>query len=272
MCIIIYKPKDRAIPLERLFYSKDRNPHGFGISWANKRKVNIYKTMCFDEFLEKYSKLSRFDCLIHFRYATKGEKTKENCHPFRINKNLIMAHNGTIQDLDGVNNKRSDSRAFAHSYVKPMVKIDKGFTYSANGKKWLKGMISMQTNKLVFMNHHGNPTFINGDLGHWSMGCWYSNETYKPRQETQKLPLGYKRLARKHRATSSEIINKLPVGYGRLRTGKNLIDEIEEDIAKQEQTDLWADVQEQMDQNQLDHHTECNTSVGYDCSEEDSLM
>ena len=48
MCIIIYKPKGKSVPLERLFNAKDRNPHGFGISWAFKKKLHIFKTMDFD--------------------------------------------------------------------------------------------------------------------------------------------------------------------------------------------------------------------------------
>jgi len=271
MCIIIYKPKGKSVPLERLFNAKDRNPHGFGISWAFKKKLHIFKTMDFDLFLEKYSKVSKFDCLIHFRFATKGKKEKINCHPFRINKNLVMTHNGTIQDLDGTSHERSDSRTFAHSYVKPMVNIKSDFVNSSNGKRWMKGMISMQTNKLVFMNHHGTPTFINGDLGHWSMGCWYSPETYKARHlpshsfTSRKSIKGYKHLSRKPKAIPNEIVQGLPINYGKLRSGRSLIDEVEDEL--QGQVDLWGDVQDQMEQNQLD----CNTSEGFDCAEDDTL-
>lgn len=252
MCIIIYKPKGKSVPLERLFNAKERNPHGFGLSYAVNKKLQIYKTMDFDDFLEKYAKVNHHDCLIHFRFATKGKKEKINCHPFRINKNLVMAHNGTIQNLEGTSDEKSDSRTFAHSYIRPMVQIKKDFIKSKNGKRWMKGMISMQTNKLVFMNHHGTPTFINGDLGHWSQGCWYSNETYKKRSigtyKKSKSPLypkTYKTLASKNfrvrrRATAHEILNELPSQT--IRANEGIVNALEKEIG--DQVDLWDDIQD----------------------------
>ena len=295
MCIIIYQPKGKYVPLERLLQAKERNPHGFGISWASKRKLHIFKTMDFEEFLEKYAKVNKNDCLIHFRFATKGKKEKINCHPFRINKNLIMAHNGTIRNLEGANDDVSDSRAFAHKYVRPMVAQCRRFIKSVNGKRWLKTMISMQTNKLVFMNQFGNPTFVNGDLGHWSMGCWYSNETYKsPKPTFNRRSIksykskGYGYLMQKPKPLTrvSDRTERLPIGFGKLNTGKSLVDEIQEDL------DLYSDIHDELEDELRDigyddHEVEevegdwdleqrkwdnqFNFSEGFDCSEEDKI-
>ena len=170
-----------------------------------------------------------------------------------------MAHNGTIQNLEGTSNERSDSRTFAHSYIRPMVQVKSDFIKSKNGKRWMKGMISMQTNKLVFMNHHGTPTFVNGDLGHWSQGCWYSNETYKKKRisklPTPLYPKGYKSLATKNfkvrkRATAHEILNDLP-SYT-IRANDGIVNALEKEI--HEQVDLWDDVHDIDQTNDLDNN------------------
>lgn len=253
MCIIIYKPKGKAIPLERLFASKDRNPHGFGVSWANDRKVKTFRTMDFEKFLEKFSTVSEYDCLVHFRYATKGRKDRENCHPFKVVDGLVMTHNGTMPNIDGATEARSDSRALVELYLRPMVKKQKGFCYSDHGKRWMTSLIG-SGNKLCFMNRHGNPSFVNGDLGHWSMGCWYSNKTYE-RYATRKP---YKRLSKIPRATKGEVLG-VPVTYGKQRfDNRSIIDDMQDDL------DLYADLKDD-----LSHG--CNTSEGFDCSEENVL-
>jgi hypothetical protein len=255
MCIIIYKPKGKAVPLERLFASKDRNPHGFGVSWANDKKVKTFRTMDFDRFLEKYSTVSQFDCMLHFRYATKGRKDRENCHPFKVVDGLVMTHNGTMPNLEGISDARSDSRALVELYLRPMVKKQKGFCYTDSGKRWMTALIG-SGNKLCFMNRHGNPSFVNGDLGHWSMGCWYSNKSYE-RTGGIVAPNGYKFLARK-KASAEEIVG-MPITYGRQRfDSKSIIDDMQDDL------DLYADIEDD-----LGHG--CNTSEGFDCSEENTL-
>ena len=131
-------------------------------------------------------------------------------------------------------------------------------------------------NKLVFMNQYGTPTFINGDLGHWSMGCWYSNKSYaggSPESGSRSAdksikrhkfrtfpPKGYKYLSQKP-ATSEEILGQqMPLGFGRYKDGRSIVDEVEEEV------DLWADVK-----SQIDEVEDCNTSDGFDCAEDSKL-
>lgn len=239
MCIVIYQPKGKSIGLDRLFQAQKINNHGYGVAWARNEKIHIFKTMDFDLFLEKYAKVNRNDCLIHFRLASIGKKDKVNCHPFRITKNLVMAHNGTIRGLDGSDDSKSDTRTLAHDYIRPMCKIKSNFVNTTNGKRWL-GTIAKGMNKLVFMNQYGTPTFINGDLGHWSKGCWYSNRSYAGGSAESGGSISIKNPAKKGygllssktfspKATPSEIINH-PLTHGKIRSGRSLVDEIQDEI------------------------------------------
>jgi gamma-glutamylaminecyclotransferase len=49
--------------------------------------------------------------IAHFRYATIGEVSKANCHPFDINKDNILFQNGTVYGLG--NKKKTDTQHLA---------------------------------------------------------------------------------------------------------------------------------------------------------------
>jgi len=228
-----------------------RHPHGSGLAWADGKRVKIRKGFQdFKTFMEQYDKVKKLPCIVHFRYMTEGREQASNCHPFQLGKSLAMAHNGTIRGIEGVTEDVSDTRAFVDNYIRPMVKVKSNWAYTKAGQRWMRSIIG-DGNKLCFMNRHGTPVFVNGDLGHWSRECWYSNKSYQPR--IVKPASGYQLLnqrVRKHRrkiprASASEIIGRvtephfeegeedafgqvqLPIGYGKQSTGKSLVDEAE---------------------------------------------
>lgn len=50
--------------------------------------------------------------LLHFRYATHGEVSESNCHPVRVRRNLVFAHNGVIPSATvGFGKGKRDTRS-----------------------------------------------------------------------------------------------------------------------------------------------------------------
>ena len=270
MCIIIYKPQGVDVPKDRLLQSNLKHPHGSGIAWADGKRVKIKKGFNdFGAFLDHYKKVKKYACIIHFRYMTEGKEQASNCHPFQLGKSLAVAHNGTIRGIDGVSEDVSDTRAFVTNYLRPMIKMKPNWAYTQSGQRWMKTIINANnaTNKLCFMNRHGTPAFVNGDLGHWSMECWYSNKTYiKPKITKPKR--GYGLLSDKfyRQSQADAIIGKvskphfeegeedafgqiqMPIGYGSLRTGRSMIDELEDELsdhAEANSPDLFDDISEE---------------------------
>ena len=75
------------------------NPHGFGAAWISKSKNLVYqKTLKQSEVASIIKSIPKGSpCLLHWRMATHGLKTIENCHPFPCyGNNWIGAHNGVL--------------------------------------------------------------------------------------------------------------------------------------------------------------------------------
>lgn len=82
---------------------------GFGFSWLENNKWNIYKNPIIyteDKILpKKIDKMMNSKVIIgHIRNKTIGDKTIHNTHPF-YHKNMVFSHNGWIKDFANHRNK-----------------------------------------------------------------------------------------------------------------------------------------------------------------------
>lgn len=88
------------------------NPDGWGIAVFREDEPIIEKAprkAAEDQIFEKFACSIRGKILIaHVRYASSGNNTKENTHPFEID-NWVFAHNGTI------GNKKELEKYIEHS-------------------------------------------------------------------------------------------------------------------------------------------------------------
>jgi hypothetical protein len=228
MCIIIANPKGKIIPLQFLKTSWEANPHGAGISFTDGKRVHIRKGYFdFDEFYEVYQKYQGWPNVVHMRYATRGSKTKVNCHPFRIDEDQTVCHNGTLNFVR-TSKHMSDSRIFAQEYLKPLIADYPDFAFRESGKQMLSEMITYS--RLVFLNTNGDIGIANESLGEWNDECWYSNDYYrngrKPKISNKKAKHNYpdwKQNSALQKGDSIPFIEKEHQSY---------IDEIQDDIEK----------------------------------------
>jgi hypothetical protein len=167
MCQIYvrYEYSDK-LPLDTIQNEKYYNKDGSGIAYIEDNKIMILKSFDYDVIESKVRELEdtnkRF--IVHFRMTTAGTNSIENIHPFKINDNLVMFHNGTIKAFKG-NKDKSDTRLFAE-YLRGLgvETLQDIITIKAD----IIQLIGTTYDKLVFMDNLGNIEIINDYLGTYS--------------------------------------------------------------------------------------------------------
>jgi hypothetical protein len=190
MCIAIAKPEGIELTEDVLRNSHSSNRDGAGFAYIEpagvaphfleKPEVCIEKGYFdYDHFREAFEPHKLKRCLIHFRVATHKNVDGKNCHPWRVNDDLVFIHNGTIGFLPtGGDDNLSDTGNFNGQIVQPSIGDFPRF-YMTRQFKWLVENSIAGHNKLVFMDRDGNFVFIHEDKGKWDQGVWFSNDSYR---------------------------------------------------------------------------------------------
>ncbi len=113
---LLYKPNNSLInqSLHAREIEEPLNGDGFGLGWyvpeVNNEPVTFVSVnpAWSNRNLRNLAPKIKTDCLVaHVRAASVGEVSESNCHPFQY-KNLLMAHNGGIEDFSLVKRKIRD--------------------------------------------------------------------------------------------------------------------------------------------------------------------
>lgn len=188
MCLLILA-KGGATPSKKsLRIAAKANPDGFGFAIiGTDNRIHRFRSMDIEEtitaFFEARKRFPKGHAIFHLRITTHGATNIDNCHPFVINDDVVMGHNGMLPIKE--ENGRSDTRIFAEDWL-PEIGV-KPLLDDPEGVKELEKFIGYS--KLAFLNvgdELDKPFYIiNEDMGHWDNGVWYSNSSYK---ETLYLP------------------------------------------------------------------------------------
>lgn len=180
MCIAILNTKQTTLKKQLLRNCWENNGDGAGILYINNdNKLEFFKEMNdFNTFYDKYidvrSKYGKRNMVLHFRISTHGKVNTTNCHPFIVNDSLGFVHNGMIYDVP-TSTEYSDTYMFNESILKNFVS---GFEYNETIMEMLEVFIGSGS-KLVFLNDNNDFFIVNEQAGHWNLGCWFSNSSYK---------------------------------------------------------------------------------------------
>ena len=176
MCIAILNTKKAGrLPKSQIKNSWDNNDMGSGLLWSKDSKLNVFKTYDYDEYVDKYNEIrddeSIGNIVLHFRIATSGYNGEHNLHPFLVSNSLGFVHNGVISGLG--NKDFSDTSQFNDM----LKRFDHDFIDCYMTKYFITNYIGFS--KLIFLDNKDRYTIINEELGKWTDGNWYSNDSYK---------------------------------------------------------------------------------------------
>jgi glutamine amidotransferase len=187
MCIIAAVPAGVPLPdkatRKRMW---DKNRDGAGYMTIKSGRLEVRKGfMTFESFEEFVENLDQSQPrVLHYRIGTNGANTPENTHPWNIDANAALVHNGIIGWLSGDKNV-SDSKKLSEYMV----------NYQWHDSRWRKILEhAIGHNKVVILdaisppidlvpsldsNDDNRMVILNESLGVWDNGIWYSNYGYK---------------------------------------------------------------------------------------------
>jgi glutamine amidotransferase len=184
MCLLVVCSPNSTPKKKDLECASCNNPHGFGFAVITPSGIVTGRGMSskkiIKQFLEVRKEFPNSYAMFHARYATHGVKNEDNCHPFKVDDNTYLAHNG-ILDVDiHASDKRSDTRVFAEDTLPAMggvSALDDDNVWKILSK-WATGSkIAIFT---IDPKASANCYIINETSGHWdNEGMWWSNTTYK---------------------------------------------------------------------------------------------
>lgn len=174
MCVIIQI--NAGVELEEAVLKRcyDKNPDGWGIMYPIGGKVDIIKSLgTFEEFLDTFAAIpADVNRAVHFRIATHGGVTLDNCHPFWVGENIAMMHNGIIQ-TEIVDADRSDSYNFAEHVIKPILDLAPAYYETPNFLKLMETLT--KGSRLLFMNGKGEIKLTAVENWTEKHDCMFSN-------------------------------------------------------------------------------------------------
>lgn len=174
MCLIIRKPAGTTVDPRLLTQSFEDNPAGWGVMFAERSVVRVFKGFDFDTYMKTIETHKDKEMVIHTRYATHGAVNLDNCHPFKITKNVFMMHNGMINNYTETNPEMSDSWHFA-KYLTRFVASSADVITDPAFVELVQLRIGLG-NKIVFINSDGKISIANEKAGCKYQGLWLSNE------------------------------------------------------------------------------------------------
>lgn len=188
MCMATYIPGNIEIPYEGLKNGAETNRDGHGWAVASRHGIEVGKSMNFEKALAGLIEARQLHgkdslALFHSRFATHGTVDEFNVHPFYVDENTVVAHNGIMPANfhPAKGDKRSDTQVFTDEFIDLFINPETGVPSRRKGKEL--GKIIGGGNKLVILSvASGEPRvrLINAYQGEQADGVWYSNGGYKP--------------------------------------------------------------------------------------------
>jgi hypothetical protein len=179
MCIAIVN-KSGLIPADQFRTIFANNPDGIGFAFTDGHSVRIFKTLTdaeslHDQYVSCREKYPESPFLIHARIKTHGIADIKNAHPYHVNSDIALIHNGII-DAPIVNPKKSDSWHICR-LIESFANPDNVFTDGSIESEWIQHI--GDGSKIAILHRDGRFVIFGESIGHWIGENWYSNNTYK---------------------------------------------------------------------------------------------
>ena len=128
MCMLCVIPPNAIPDRKKLENSALNNPHGYGFAIVvpEENRIICERTMNADDSINRFLELRAHYpsgyAMWHARFATSGEQTVDNCHPFVLPdkehpNTTYVGHNGILDVIEPKGEKRSDTRIFVEDLL-----------------------------------------------------------------------------------------------------------------------------------------------------------
>ena len=181
MCLIVYSPAGTLFDYDTFDCAQAVNSDGIGVMSAR----GVEKFLGPDAADEAWSCLRDLEdggvpYGIHFRMATHGYLSLENCHPFTVPRSdALVMHNGIIRSTAALaTSTRSDTSLFVEKFMGCAPGPDRA--HHAAYFRRISRLIGMSNTLLVFHSNTAEFTICNEDVGVWMGDHWYSNSECFP--------------------------------------------------------------------------------------------
>jgi hypothetical protein len=188
MCLAILKRPNATIPEHYLRLGFKNNDDGAGFVYAHNGKLITQKGFFnFDDFLAAYKTIPpEAVAAVHFRLATHGTIDERNCHPFAINEEFSIIHNGVIPNF-GIDGVLSDTGHYAEAFLRPIFNMFdrkelKKLNLSDGSSDIVRALhylifSSSSANKIVLVRANGQYRIFGEKYNGcgWINNVWYSN-------------------------------------------------------------------------------------------------
>jgi hypothetical protein len=150
------------------------NPDGVGVMHSDGRKLSVSKFLPKNaaevrQFIMSLPNDDR-DVALHFRLKTHGLIDMENCHPYRVNNDTWLAHNGVLHTGNAADPDKSDTWHFIDNYLSSLP------TDALHDKKFLALVGAfIGNNRFAIMSADGRLSVVNREQGIEAAGVWFSN-------------------------------------------------------------------------------------------------
>lgn len=180
MCMMIWHPRGAAEFTRAEFADFHRkNPHGFGVIYrAPNGTIRARKGMApLNETWALYQRLIRSgveEMALHWRFATAGSHGWDNCHPFKVRRDLWMMHNGVLNQCRSTR-ELSDTRCFIEDSLKPALRREPNLIDDPSAMRELGRWIGPGNRLLFWQLGAAEPVIVNDHHGVWWKGRWLAN-------------------------------------------------------------------------------------------------
>ena len=192
MCVIAYKPLNKAFPEERILQNCfENNDHGAGFMYTFNGEVHIHKGYeTFEKFMEALNKARKITgdkvpYVMHFRIATQGYD-KTMTHPFPLSSKMSnlkrlhykcsigVAHNGILDITSDGAKTYSDTMKFITDYLSNIIQ-SMDFYKNKRTLKLIEYLIDGSRLAILDKNNHCT---LMGKGWIKDNGIYYSNNSY----------------------------------------------------------------------------------------------
>jgi glutamine amidotransferase len=175
MCIIAVKPAGVSwLSHRQMRNCFINNPDGAGLAWVDEDGIHVSKGYFkWQQLYRDMKVLADYPAMVHFRLATHGSISTNNCHPFILSNGGIFAHNGIIP-IKPLEKDMTDSETFGKQFLEK-------FTLEELEKPHIKELLESyigRNNKISILKPDGNFIILNKHCGIEYQDIWFSNDSF----------------------------------------------------------------------------------------------